>query len=392
MSTGAVITGIGQSAIGRNLGRSALSLTAESSLKAIADAGLTRADIDGVATWPGAHSHSPGMSGVGVWEIQDALGLNLNWFVGGWEGGSQLAAVCNAVLAVQSGLARHVLVFRTLWETTAASLERKASVFGAGHDRVDGFMTDLAPFGALNASTWSALLARRHMHLYGTTREQLGQIAVVQRANAALNPTAVFRDPLTLDDYLTARPISTPLGLYDCDVPIDGSTAVIVSAADAARHTRPGGVAIEAMSSKLAGRNRWDQYGDGASMVSSEVGRDLWQRTALRPADVDVAMLYDGFSILALLWLEAMGFVGAGEAGPFLEGGKRIALDGELPINTGGGQLSAGRTHAYGHLYEAVVQLRGAGGARQVPGNPQVALVTAGGGWLAGALLLTQPR
>lgn len=389
MTTGAVITGIGQSKIGRGLGRSALSLTVESTLAALADAGLSRDDIDGVATWPGQYSPSPGMSGVGVWELQDALDLKLNWFVGGWEGGSQLAAVFNAVLAVQAGLARHVVVFRTLWETTAATQDKRASVFGAGHDRVDGFMTDLAPFGALNASSWAALLARRHMHLYGTTREQLGQIAVTQRANAALNPTAVLQAPMTLDDYLTARPIATPLGLYDCDVPIDGSTTVIVSAADAAADTRGPAIAIEAMSSKLAGRNRWDQYGDGASMVSTEVGRDLWQRTSLRPADVDVAMLYDGFSILALLWLEAMGFVGPGEAGPFLEGGKRIALDGELPINTGGGQLSAGRTHAYGHLYEAVVQLRGTGGARQVPNNPEVALVTAGGGWLAGALLLT---
>jgi acetyl-CoA acetyltransferase len=230
------------------------------------------------------------------------------------------------------------------------------------------------------------------MHRYGTTRDQLGQIALVQRANAALNPTAVLQAPMTMDDYLTARPISTPLGLYDCDVPIDGSTAVIVSAPDAARDTRHRGVTIEAMSSRLAGRNRWDQYGDGASMVSSEVGKDLWQRTTLTPADVDVAMLYDGFTILALLWIEAMGFVGPGEAGPFLEGGKRIALDGELPINTGGGQLSAGRTHAYGHLHEAVVQLRGTAGARQVPHNPEVALVTAGGGWLAGALLLTAQR
>jgi acetyl-CoA acetyltransferase len=390
VTTGAVITGIGQSAVGRRLGRSALSLTLEATLAALADAGLTREDIDGVATWPGFAGLTPGMSGIGVWELQDALDLRLNWFVGGWEGGSQLAAVFNAVLAVQAGLARHVVVFRTLWESTAATGDRKASVFGAGEDRVEGWFAHAAPFGALSASTWAALVARRHMHLYGTTREQLGAIAVTQRANAARNPTAVMQEPLTLEQYLTARPIATPLGLYDCDVPIDGSVAVIVSAADAATDTRAPGVTIQAMSSALAGRNRWDQYGDGASMVSSEVGRDLWRRTDLRPADVDVAQLYDGFSVLTLLWLEALGFVKPGEGGPFLEGGTRIALDGELPLNTGGGQLSAGRLHAYGHLHEACLQLRGEGGARQVPGDPQVAVVAAGGGFLAGALLLTR--
>src|SRR5882724_6798137 len=153
----------------------------------------------------------------------------------------------------------------------------------------------------------------------------------------------------------------------------------MVSAADAAADTRAPGVAIEAMSSALAGRNRWDQYGDGASMVANEVGADLWQRTSLRPADVDTAQLYDGFSVLTLLWLEALGFVKPGEGGPFIEGGSRIALDGELPLNTGGVQLSAGRLHAYGHLHEACLQLRGEGGARQVAGNPEVALVAAGG-------------
>jgi acetyl-CoA acetyltransferase len=118
----------------------------------------------------------------------------------------------------------------------------------------------------------------------------------------------------------------------------------------------------------------------------------LWRRTQLRPADVDVAELYDGFSFLTLAWLEALGFCGKGESGPFVEGGARIALDGELPLNTQGGQLSGGRLHGYGFLHEACVQLWGEGGERQVPGSPQVAVAAAGGGPLAGCLLLTAPH
>ena len=117
----------------------------------------------------------------------------------------------------------------------------------------------------------------------------------------------------------------------------------------------------------------------------------LWERTDLKPSDVDVAECYDGFSFIALAWLEALGFCGRGEGGPFVEGGKRIALDGEIPLNTQGGQLSAGRLHGYGFLHEACTQLWGEGGDRQVPGDPQVGVAAAGGGPLGGVLLLTRP-
>jgi acetyl-CoA acetyltransferase len=396
VSTGAVITGIGQSAIGRRLGRSGLSLTTEATLAALADAGLDRGDIDGVSTWPGAHSPAPGFSGVGVFDLAGALGLRLSWFSGGSESAGQLGAVINAVAAVQAGLARHVLVFRTVWEATAAALQqqggqRRASVVGSGTSRVSGWTQYLVPFGAMSAATWAALYAARHMHAFGTTREQLGALAVSQRRYAALNPAAVYREPLTLADYLSARPIAEPLGLYDCDVPIDGSTALVVSRADAMSGLRAPVVRIEAMSSALAGRPDWFSYGDGAEMMATEVGRDLWTHTDLRPTDVDVAQLYDGFTIFTLLWLEALGFVPRGESGAFVEGGDRIWLDGDLPLNTSGGQLSAGRLHGYGHLHEACVQLRGEAGARQVT-TAEVAVVAVGGGPLGGALLLTKDR
>jgi acetyl-CoA acetyltransferase len=126
------------------------------------------------------------------------------------------------------------------------------------------------------------------------------------------------------------------------------------------------------------------------TMSARDAGAHLWTRTDLTPADVDVAELYDGFSFLTLVWLEALGFCGRGESGPFVEGGSRIAREGELPLNTNGGQLSAGRLHGFGFLHEAVLQLRGEGGARQVPRQPEVAAVANGGGPIAGCMLLTR--
>jgi acetyl-CoA acetyltransferase len=206
-----------------------------------------------------------------------------------------------------------------------------------------------------------------------------------------LNPSAIYREPLTLDDYMSARLISTPFGLYDCDVPCDGSVAVIVSARDVARDLRRPTVLVDAVGTQITDRLSWDQ---GTLTHEPQVigpANHLWQRSTLQPSDVDVAELYDGFTFNCLTWLEALGFCNIGEGGPFVEGGGRIALDGELPLNTHGGQLSAGRLHGFGFLHEAVVQLRGDGGARQVR-DAEVAVVSAGGGTPGGCALLTVDR
>ena len=193
-----------------------------------------------------------------------------------------------------------------------------------------------------------------------------------QRANAALNPTAIYRDPMTMDDYLTARMITTPFGLYDCDVPCDGAVAVIVSAVDVAQgHAQ----ASRCCSRPSAPRSSSAPTGTRPRMTHEPqvLGQSahLWTRTSLRPKDVDVAELYDGFSFNCLSWLEALGFCGIGEAKDFLDGGKAIARDGVIPLNTHGGQLSHGRTHGMGLIHEAVTQLRGEAGERQVDGRPR---------------------
>ena len=385
----AVISGIGQSDVGRRLGRDELDLTIDAALAAIADAGLTVGDIDGLATYPGGMGGPAGFAGPGSPTLQDALRLSLNWHNGGVEGPAQIQAVIKAVMAVATGLARHVLVYRTVTESSAQGSGGRQGIGVGGKGGIGGSMQWTIPFRAFSAANWLALNAQRHFHEFGTTREQMAQIALNARRNAALNPKAIFRDPMSMEDYFAARMITTPFGLFDCDVPCDGSTAVVVSAAEHATAVDHPVARVEAVGSALRGRPSWDQWADMTTMPAVDAAAHMWSRTDLRPDDVDVAELYDGFSWLTMAWLEALGFCGHGESGPFIEGGKRIALDGDIPLNTNGGQLSAGRLHGFGFLHEAVVQLRGEGGDRQVR-DAEVAVVANGGGPIAGSMLLTR--
>ena len=391
----AAITGIGQSDVGRRLGRDPLGLTLDACLAAIADAGLSRADIDGVATYPGMMQGAPGFSGAGVTEVQEALRLDLDWWAGGPETSGQLGSVITACAAIAAGYARHVLCFRSVFESSAQGGGPRAGIGAGGGGRggaprASGMLQWTLPYGAASAACWIAMFAQRHFLEFGTTREQMAWIALNARRNAAKNPKAIYRDPLTLDDYLAARWISTPFCLYDCDVPVDGATAVVLSHVDAARDLRRRPLRVEAVGAALHGRPSWDQFDDLTTMALRDAAKMMWSRTDLRPADVDVAECYDGFSFITMAWLEALGFCGKGESGPFIEGGARIALDGEIPLNTHGGQLSAGRLHGYGYLHEACVQLWGEGGDRQVAGAPEVAVAAAGGGPLGGCLLITR--
>jgi acetyl-CoA acetyltransferase len=245
------------------------------------------------------------------------------------------------------------------------------------------------PFGAGSAAVNLAINASHHFARYGTTKEALGWIATTARYHAGLNPDAIYRDPMTMDDYMDARPITTPFGLYDCDIPCDGSIAVIVSAVDAARDLRRPPVLVESVGTQIIEPVEWDQ---GTITHEPQVlgpSAHLWSRSSLTPNDVDLALLYDGFSFNCLSWLEALGFCGIGEGGDFVAGGERIRLGGQLPLNTHGGQLSHGRTHGFGFIHEAITQLRGDAGDRQVKGC-EVAVVTNGGLTPGSAMLFTR--
>lgn len=380
-----VLSGVGRSAMGRRLMVDPLSLTIDACLAAIADAGLQPEDIDGLSTYPGAVGM--GMSEGGVAAVEEALRLRPTWINGGGDIPGPGGSVIAAMLAVAGGLCRHVLCFRTVWESTFSVLRQTGAVGAGGGGRSSGFMQWRAPYGALSASTWIGMNANQYLHRYGASREMLGWIALNGRANAARNPAAIYRDPMTMDDYLSARPITSPFGLYDCDVPCDASIAVIVSAADVAGDLPHPAIRIESVGTQILERVSWEQ---GTITHEPQVlgqSAHLWSRSALTPADVDLALLYDGFTFNAISWLEGLGFCGFGEAQDWLDGGRRIALDGELPVNPHGGQLSEGRTHGFGFLYEAITQLRGDAGDRQVA-DATTAVVTSGGGTPSGVLLL----
>ncbi len=382
----AAITGIGMSAIGRKTMRSAMDHFLDAALEALKDCGLSRTEIDGIATYPGRSDAAPGVSPLGIGDVRHALGLRTRWHSAIPEGPAQMAPLMVAAMAVMTGHARHVLCFRALTESSSQTAERRASVPTGTSDRVDGWLSWLLPMGAISASNWMALAATRYFHEFGMTREHLATIAVSQRENALHNPRALMRAPLTREAYFDARMISTPLGLFDCDIPIDGACVVIVSAQDAARDCRKPPLLIEAFGAAMGYDDTWDQQPDMTRMAAHDAAADMWQRTDFKPHDIDVLSLYDGFSIQVPIWLEAFGFCGRGEARDLIADGG-IRIDGRYPVNTGGGQLSAGRLHGFGLLHEACVQLWDEGGARQVAGARH-AVCGMGGGPLAGAMLI----
>ena len=392
----AIISGIGISRIGRRTGIPGLDLTMEAVRAAIDDAGLAAADIDGIAT----------LGDTPAAEVLAALQIEAPDCGSGFGTGGLLNPVISACRAVSEGHARHVIIYRTIQmlggtvpvkqekqdeNAPAPPLARMFDTPEGAEPPVVGPMDDvgdLVAAQAYSAANWLALTCRRHMELYGTTKEQLGWLAINSRRNAALNPLAVYRDPMTMDDYLAARPVSTPLGLLDCDVPIDGSIALVVSAGHYAKDCPHRAVQVEAVGG-TDGAGGWFHRADYPKMASADAAAQMWSRTDLTPADLNLAELYDGFTFLTFAWLEALGICGDGEAGPFVEGAKRIALDGALPLNTYGGQLSAGRMHGYWLLHETCLQLRGEAGERQVPRRPEVGVAAVGGGPIAGCMLLT---
>jgi acetyl-CoA acetyltransferase len=377
----AIISGIGRSAIGRRLGLDSLELTLDACLAAIADAGLAPDDIDGLTTCPDLSGDLGGFVGPSVARLQQVLRLDLSWYLGAGDGGNLLGVLGMAALAVSAGLTRHVLVYRTVTEATSHAAGRPRAVPANSGDPW------MVTYGIGSIVMLAAMWAQHHFRRYGTTRDQLAWVALSDRRHAATNPDAIYRDPLTLDDYLASPMISEPLALLDCDVPADGAHAFVVSHRDHHRDV-DAPVFLEAMGVARPRTSSWTFWPDLDEMAAHQAASHLWSRTDLRPGDVDVASLYDGFSIFTLLWLEALGFCGRGEAGPFLEGGERTSLTGELPLNTSGGQLSEGRYIGFGLVHEVCQQLRSRATGHQVAGA-QVGLVTGGGGPLAQAFLLT---
>lgn len=360
------IVGIGATDFSRNSGRSDLTLATQAALAAIDDAGLVPADVDGIVrcSQDTVYSH----------DLADAIGVpDLNfWSDVGPGGVAPAAMVGQAVAAIMSGQATTVLVFRELNGRSG----RRYGLANAAPDRVGGAGTYdefFHPHGLLSAGQVFALIARRHMAEYGTTREHLGHIAVTCRERANANPAAQMHGrPLTLAEHRDARPIADPLHLYDFCLESDGACAVVVTSTERAKDLRqpPALIRAVAMASGPA-----PQPGmmypvlmrqTITELPARHVAETLYKRAGVGPADIDVAQLYDCFTITVLLQLEDWGFCKKGEGGPFAASGA-IGLGGELPINTGGGHLSEGYVHGMNHVLEGVRQIRGTS-TSQVPG------------------------
>lgn len=373
------LAGVGMAGLSRSSGQSASALTVQACLHALNDAGLTVHDVDGMAQQvPTAdegrenYPRNPFASPSTV-EMQDTLGIGpLNWF-GNLDGvPAGLASVIMASQAIAVGACDVALVYRTVLRRTTG----RGGVTDVSTGQAYRDMQFRLPYGSASAAQWAAMWCQRHMHVYGTTHDQLGTLCVTQRKHAALNPSAVLREPLTLADYHASRWITYPFHLYDCDLPIDSSVAIVLTCADRAKDLRSKPVWVEAATMATGRRPDWEEWEDMTFTAGRYATERLWSSTEFTPADMDFAQLYDGFSWFAMSWLESLGFCKLGESGPFVADG-HTALGGSLPMNTDGGQLSAGRTHGIGKVAESIVQLRGEAGARQVP-DARVGIMAAG--------------
>jgi acetyl-CoA acetyltransferase len=365
-----VIVGIGQTEFSKDSGRSTMQLAAEASIAAIGDAGLTPSDIDGMITFAiDENDEHTLMRATGIPDLRFTARTP-----GG--GGGSMATVQIAAAAVRAGAADAVLVYR-------AFNERSGRRFGqpmSGTSQAPR-MRWVAPFGADTPAKVYSLWYQRYMHAYGVTNADFGRYSVVARRYAATNPNAWFHQrPITLADHQASRWIVEPvLRLLDCCQESDGGVALVVTTADRARHLPgpPVRVLAAEQAHQLGGDELVDLYhGDRSTFPEcDELAARLYAATGMRPADVDVALLYENFSPVVFLQLESFGFCGRGEAKDFIADGQ-IDLDGAIPVNTNGGLLGEGYIHGMNLVLEGVRQLRGTA-ANQVA-SAERALVSAG--------------
>jgi acetyl-CoA acetyltransferase len=373
------IAGVGYTEFSKNSGVSTLTLALRAIVAALEDAGLSAKDVDGVAC------HRVGDSVQAVLVAQ-SLGIadlryHLDLFGGG---GVSHQVVASAAMAVASGMAETVVCWRAI---NARSEFRMGGTGRAAPDTIE--FPYQVPYGYATPPQQFAMFARAYMHEYGIGPEDLGRVAINQRRYAMQSPRAMMRNELTMEDYLASRWIVEPFRLFDCCLETDAAVALVVTTAERARTLAKPPVLISAgaygSGHTLFSNNR----GDLATSAAAQLAPRLFAMGGLRPSDVGVAELYDAFTPLVLIQLEDYGLCPKGEAAGFVADGHTVA-GGSLPVNTHGGHLSEGYVHGLNHVAEAVSQLRGEAGGRQVEGAG-VALSTAQPGYVAGttsALLL----
>ena len=364
-------------------------LALETIVRAVADAGLTMDDVDGFSSFSNDRNEFCFVAtDLGVPEVRYA---GMTWIVGG---GGACAAVGNAAMAIATGQARCVVVYRALAMGQFRRFGRALAGDVQGVRPQDAALGFALPFGLVNATVGMALLVRRHMHLYGTTMEHLGHVAVTFRRHANSNPAAVMHGrPMTLADHAAAPRIVEPFGLFDCCLETDGACALVLVSPERARDCRARPVSVLA-----AAQGTGPRYGCGAWAMqympdedyatgnTQRLAETLYGTAGIGPGDVDCAQLYDHYSGMVLLQLEDLGFCRRGEGGPFAASGALAWPAGRLPTNTAGGSLSEAYIHGLNHVVEAVKQLRGT--ATNQVRDAETCLVASGSGIPTSALLL----
>lgn len=365
--TGVAIAGVAESDLGQVApGLTPVDLMAQASQRALAECGLTTADVDGLFA---ASSQLP----MATLNLGEYLGIEPRYSDSTQVGGSSFVAhIQHAAAAIAAGLCEVALI---AYGSTQRSVGRSSA-------SVQEISPWEAPYRPMLPVTGYALAASRHMHDFGTTRDQLAEVAVAARAWAALNPVAWRREPLTVEEVLAAPPICDPLGVLDCCLVTDGGAAAVVTSAERARDLAAAPVHVLGVGEAHSHRHI-SSMPELTTTAAVDSGRRAYEAAGLRPADVDVALLYDAFTITPLLFLEDLGFCAKGEAGAFVADG-RTRPGGAFPMNTNGGGLSYCHPGMYGLLLvvEAVRQLRGECGERQVP-DADVAIVHGNGGVLS---------
>ena len=366
------IAGVGQAGLGQATGFSEMEILVQAAHRAVSDAGLTMQDIDGITTASVA-------STMWVMPVIEHLGIKPTFIDSTMIGGSSFVAhLMPAIHALESGQCNAVLVCYGSTQRTS-TLSRAA--IGNMRKQMDPQPYE-SPYNPLNPLSSYALVAARHMHDYGTTRENLAEVAVAARKWAQLNPEAMMRDPLSIEDVLNSKMVSDPLTVRDCCLVTDGAGAFVLVRADRAKSLKQKPVYVLGNSTAIWNRQISSMH-DLTVTAAQQSGRIAFEMAQVKPSDIDVVELYDAFTINTILFLEDLGFCKKGEGGAFVSGG-RIAPGGELPVNTNGGGLSCTHPGMYGIfiMIEAVRQLRGSCDERQVK-DAKLAVVHGNGGTLS---------
>lgn len=373
------IAGIGRTAFSRSSGRTTRAMAVSACRDALADAGLDAAVVDGMTTFQVNDSAHP-------MEVAWALGIpELAWANSQYAGGNAVAEqIAMAAAMIEAGNCRSALVYRSL---NGRSGYRFATVDGPM--QVHGDLQVDAPSGFLVPPQWFAMWARRHQAVYRTTSEDLGQIAITQRNHAGPNEHALRREPLTMQQYLAGRYVVEPLRVFDCTSEVDGAVAILLVGEPLVADIRTAPVWLVG-SAGSQGCSGWSEWDDPTQMYARTAGPRIWERTGLRPSDVQVACMYDCFTYTVMATMEGYGFCEPGQVGRFFAEG-RATYGGDVVINPHGGLLSEGYIHGLNHHYEAALQLRGLAGVRQVP-DTELVLVSAGGGPYGGANVYSRQK